>query len=165
MAKRKIFQFPTKFEDATIIQLLNKEIQQMFAEHEFTKEYYALVTVKKSSCKIPKKFTVEKFMGRISSKAQAGKWGSLAESKGGQFSKTEFEFIKECIVEGKKCFLIKCNLFTGRTHQIRVHLSEEGFPIFGDQLYGGEAAKRIYLHACHLSAPDKFDVSAPWEFY
>ncbi|MBT4109955.1 MAG: RluA family pseudouridine synthase, partial [Pelagibacterales bacterium] len=31
--------------------------------------------------------------------------------------------------------LIECNLQTGRTHQIRVHLSNIGFPVIGDQLY------------------------------
>lgn len=33
--------------------------------------------------------------------------------------------------------LIECRLATGRTHQIRVHLSERGHPLIGDQTYGG----------------------------
>lgn len=36
---------------------------------------------------------------------------------------------------------------TGRTHQLRVHLSHFHHPIVGDVLYGGEAAERLYLHA------------------
>ncbi len=36
---------------------------------------------------------------------------------------------------------------TGRTHQIRVHAAENGFPILGDQLYGGTPAPRVFLHA------------------
>jgi len=36
---------------------------------------------------------------------------------------------------------------TGRTHQLRVHLSHFHHPIVGDTLYGGEPAERLYLHA------------------
>jgi 23S rRNA (cytosine1962-C5)-methyltransferase len=40
---------------------------------------------------------------------------------------------------------------TGRTHQIRVHAADSGFPILGDTLYGGTPAARVYLHATELS--------------
>lgn len=39
---------------------------------------------------------------------------------------------------------------TGRTHQLRVHLAYQGKPIVGDELYGGEPAPRLMLHASHL---------------
>ena len=39
---------------------------------------------------------------------------------------------------------------TGRTHQLRVHLSHLGHPIVGDELYGGASADRLYLHAHSL---------------
>lgn len=52
---------------------------------------------------------------------------------------------------------LSCKLETGRTHQIRVHLSEEGLPIVGDPIYGlrrktkaDELAGRLLLHACEL---------------
>ncbi|MBM4113818.1 MAG: hypothetical protein FJ253_10710, partial [Phycisphaerae bacterium] len=35
------------------------------------------------------------------------------------------------------CSLVELDLLTGRTHQIRVHLSHRGWPIVGDDLYGG----------------------------
>lgn len=46
----------------------------------------------------------------------------------------------------------KLTLFptTGRTHQLRVHLSNLGHPIIGDVLYKGRAADRLYLHAYEL---------------
>jgi 23S rRNA (cytosine1962-C5)-methyltransferase len=40
---------------------------------------------------------------------------------------------------------------TGRTHQIRVHAAEHGFPILGDVLYGGAPASRLCLHSAELS--------------
>ncbi|MGE5392789.1 MAG: RluA family pseudouridine synthase [Candidatus Saccharibacteria bacterium] len=53
--------------------------------------------------------------------------------------------------------LLRVKLHTGRTHQIRVHLSHEGFPIFGDQVYGGnykesdkKTLPRQFLHAYRL---------------
>ena len=41
---------------------------------------------------------------------------------------------------------IEARPLTGRTHQIRVHLSHGGFPIIGDESYGGEPASRMMLH-------------------
>ncbi|CAK7064760.1 RluA family pseudouridine synthase [Kerstersia gyiorum] len=58
--------------------------------------------------------------------------------------------------------LVDAELRTGRTHQIRVHLSASGFPIVGDDKYGDEAAdaalvakgfRRMFLHAHRLEIP------------
>ncbi len=51
-----------------------------------------------------------------------------------------------------KYSLIECNLFTGRMHQIRVHLSALGCPLVGDNLYGtnDEKLPRVYLHSWKL---------------
>jgi 23S rRNA pseudouridine1911/1915/1917 synthase len=48
--------------------------------------------------------------------------------------------------------LLEVVLHTGRTHQIRVHLSAIGYPVIGDSTYGGKAAilKRQFLHAHKL---------------
>lgn len=40
--------------------------------------------------------------------------------------------------------LVECHLVTGRTHQIRVHLSYIGYPVEGDPLYGGRSYKKLY---------------------
>lgn len=58
------------------------------------------------------------------------------------------------------CSLVEVELKTGRTHQIRVHLSHSGFPLFGDDKYGDFALnkqlekaglKRMFLHAAKLA--------------
>ncbi len=75
----------------------------------------------------------------------------------------------------KECALLKCTLHTGRTHQIRVHLSSIGHPLLGDEKYSSSESKKlsehygtesICLHAARLtfrSPADKNDhiVDAP----
>ena len=66
----------------------------------------------------------------------------------GQKSITEYE-VKE---QYKNAVFIKLKLITGRTHQIRVHLSSLGHPLLGDQLYGGsmQIIQRQALHAYEM---------------
>lgn len=147
---------------------VNKKIQAMFENRSFRKIYVALCenTKEKQNCSsgghnfssesgltsardfpCGKKFSVEMFMNRVSPKTQRAKWGFVPEEKGGLYSRTDFSVLGEKIFEGKKCFLVQAELFTGRTHQIRVHLSGKGLPVLGDVLYGGSAAERIMLHS------------------
>ncbi len=73
----------------------------------------------------------------------------------------------------KPLFLAKAKLQTGRRHQIRISISELGYPILGDLVYGDEKqkAKRMFLHS-YLLRFKKFDGSEveilcrpPVEFY
>ena len=45
--------------------------------------------------------------------------------------------------------LLECDLETGRTHQIRVHLASIGHPLEGDPEYGGKGERRLARQALH----------------
>jgi 23S rRNA pseudouridine1911/1915/1917 synthase len=45
---------------------------------------------------------------------------------------------------------LEVRIGTGRTHQIRVHLSNLGHPVAGDRLYGAKSGPRIFLHAWRI---------------
>ena len=75
-------------------------------------------------------------------------------SSDGQFAKTE------CFVVGKTesgLTIIDAKLHTGRTHQIRVHLSSIGLPLYADALYGQKVEGKTYiLHAKSLEFTHPF---------
>jgi 23S rRNA pseudouridine955/2504/2580 synthase/23S rRNA pseudouridine1911/1915/1917 synthase len=60
----------------------------------------------------------------------------------------------KCIARKNGLSLIKCMPKTGRTHQIRIHLTSLGIPILGDHMYGKQGrtdAKRVFLHASKVA--------------
>ena len=144
---------------------VNGAVSELFQSHNLTKQYLAVVKAPSCHPKQPchpaqtchpgldpgSQFTVELYMNRITGKSRQGKWGEVPESRGGQYSRTDFRVLRKITVEGRPCLLLECTLHTGRTHQIRVHLASRGLPILGDTLYGGQSAKRLYLHASHLA--------------
>ena len=93
----------------------------------------------------------------------------MAVVAGGRFARTRYE-----VVERKRTHtLLRCELDTGRTHQIRVHLAALGHPVAGDDEYGGRepGAERPMLHAWRLRLRQprtgedmKFEVPPPEDF-
>jgi len=67
---------------------------------------------------------------------------------------THFRRLATGVLDGKPVSLVQCELETGRTHQIRVHMQHLGFALVGDSLYGkphlAAAFHRQALHACRL---------------
>lgn len=58
-------------------------------------------------------------------------------------SQTSYAVLAHASGEGRGLSLMRCRLGTGRTHQIRVHLAERGWPIVGDQTYGHAPRRRL----------------------
>ncbi|CZE46979.1 pseudouridine synthase family protein [Campylobacter geochelonis] len=77
-----------------------------------------------------------------------GKGGAI--SKISPLGKTALSKIHPIMVSGKKS-LVKVVIKTGRTHQIRVHLASLGYGVIGDEKYGKNRSKRMFLHAYKTS--------------
>ncbi|MDA3015731.1 MAG: RluA family pseudouridine synthase [Actinomycetota bacterium] len=71
----------------------------------------------------------------------------------GRPARTEYE-VRGRFAAPAPCSLLECRLETGRTHQIRVHLSSIDHPLIGDPVYGQRrptlGLSRPFLHAAHL---------------
>lgn len=94
-----------------------------FAKHNITKEYQAIVAgtplQKEGSLTMPMQ-------------ADPARKGKMQVCTKGKPTRTDYE-----VLESWKHFsLLKISLFTGRTHQIRVHLSQIGHPVVCDPFYG-----------------------------
>jgi 23S rRNA pseudouridine1911/1915/1917 synthase len=67
---------------------------------------------------------------------------------------THFRRLATGLLDGKPVSLLRCELETGRTHQIRVHMQSLGFALVGDALYGKPHLASVFgrqaLHACRL---------------
>ncbi len=68
----------------------------------------------------------------------------------GQYAKTAVKVLKT--YPKKNATLVECELFTGRTHQIRVHLKSIGHTIIGDELYGNGLNKELGINRQFLHA-------------
>ena len=66
-------------------------------------------------------------------------------AKGGKYAHTSYKVIEQF----GNIYLVDIHLHTGRTHQIRVHFSHIGFPLLGDDLYGGSLSEGISRQALH----------------
>lgn len=81
------------------------------------------------------------------------------KGNGGAFSRISSEgksaitHVEPLMVSGKKS-LVKIRIETGRTHQIRVHLTSVGHGIIGDEKYAKSSSKRMFLHAYEVEILD-----------
>lgn len=113
-------------------------IQHWLSQQQMDKEYLAIVTGE-----LPNdEGIIEAPITR--------KEGSIIErcvSENGKYAKTSYKLL----AKRKDLSLLQVKLFTGRTHQIRVHMAYIGCPLFNDNLYGKPGPQsRHALHAFKL---------------
>lgn len=102
---------------------------------------------------------------KISSPILTIKNKNSAYSKISNDGKSALSYVYPISISGKKS-LIKVDIKTGRTHQIRVHLASINYPIVGDEKYGKNKNKRMFLHSYELEIFDyKFKAEIPKSFY
>ncbi|MEZ4339615.1 MAG: RluA family pseudouridine synthase [Sandaracinaceae bacterium] len=146
------------------------ELVRRFAAHDIERAYLAIAVGR-----VPAKVTYDTLHGRHPRDRK--RFTSKGLTKGKR-AVTHVERLREL----RSASLVRCTLETGRTHQIRVHLADAGFPLLGDPLYGrpgkdpvlraaGTALGRQALHAAVLGfahpitgAPLRFETDPPEDF-
>ncbi len=120
------------------------DLMQQFQERTVDKHYLALLE------RTPQTNTgrVDAPIGRDPKQRKR-----MAVVRDGKSAITEFEVLDDQFRAGHA--LVRFDLLTGRTHQIRVHAAFIGCPIVGDQIYGFRKQrlkmKRNFLHSAHLA--------------
>lgn len=122
----------------------HRALSAQFAGRQVRKVYLALALGKFREAR----GTVQKPIGRHP--VQRQKMAVLPEGSGRE-ARTDWRVIGEIQAKGNLVSLVQCRLFTGRTHQIRVHLAHLGHGLLGDLLYGRRLGmERQMLHAWQL---------------
>ncbi|MDR9502390.1 MAG: RluA family pseudouridine synthase [Desulfurivibrionaceae bacterium] len=141
--------------------LAHQNLVAQFEKRQVRKIYLAIV----AGCPAPPVGTIDTFIGRHP--VHRKKMAVLA--RGGRTALTEYKVLEAFA----RASLVQVVIKTGRTHQIRVHMSHVGSPVMGDTVYGGKRAQmqgadRQCLHASQLTIahplsaePLQFDAPLP----
>lgn len=124
---------------------MQKKLETLFRKREVKKTYIALVKGRLRR----DQGVIENTLGKVGSYDGQTIWGSTPK---GLTAITHYR----CLKKGKGSTLVELIPHTGRTHQLRVHMSEMGHPILGDLQYGRDVSfpkeiTRLCLHAYRLS--------------
>ncbi|SCA58021.1 Ribosomal large subunit pseudouridine synthase D [Candidatus Terasakiella magnetica] len=119
-------------------------LSEQFAEHSLERAYLAVVW----GLPEPKKGRIEGNIGR----SPQNRKKMAVVTKGGKTAATNYSLVKQI---GLHASLVECRLETGRTHQIRVHMSNKSNTVVGDALYGRTPPRFLRL----LNAEQKAEFS------
>jgi 23S rRNA (cytosine1962-C5)-methyltransferase len=118
--------------------LANRSLTEQFTERKIGKTYVLLTDRPVAR----REFVVRSKLARAGERYCSGAHGEVAE--------TRFEIRSRATATRCGGTEVLAEPRTGRTHQVRVHAAETGFPILGDTLYGGSPFPRVCLHAAEL---------------
>lgn len=111
----------------------HQELSRLFAAREIERSYQAIVWG------IPEPRAGD-ITGNIGRNPRNRKKMAVL-SRGGKAATTRYRVLQ--VLAGGLASLIECRLLSGRTHQIRVHLSHIGHPLLGDRVYGRAGESRV----------------------
>lgn len=114
----------------------NPGLSRLFASGNIVKNYLAVI----QGSPVDDDFVVDRPIAK-----QKGRY-YCPPDRVGKPALTDFQVL----VRGDGRSLVKARPHTGRTHQIRLHLMEAGYPIVGDVSHHGSSAERLMLHAVSL---------------
>jgi 23S rRNA pseudouridine1911/1915/1917 synthase len=114
-----------------------KWLQKQFAERKVKKEYLVII----NGTINPKEAIIDMPIARNPRNPK-----TFHVSVDGKPAKTQYSTISS----QNNQTLLRLLPETGRTHQLRVHLSHQGHPIIGDEMYKGDKFERLLLHAHNL---------------
>lgn len=128
-------------------------MEQLFEENKFLKNYLAIVEGN---------VVKDRVISTPIAKDRHHNSKMIVSRNGGKWAKT----ICKVISHNQNFSLLKIRIESGRTHQIRVHLSSIHHPIYGDELYGAKIKTRMMLHCyqitfVHPILGKKIDIKAP----
>jgi 23S rRNA pseudouridine1911/1915/1917 synthase len=126
-------------------------LAKQFYDHSIERTYYALVWGEPTKAKA----TIDVNLGR--SQKDRRITAPYPDGDSGRKAITHYSVIKTL----RYVSLVKCNLETGRTHQIRAHMKYAGHPIFNDVSYGGDqilkgtifSKYKAFVHNCFKIMP------------
>jgi len=125
-------------------------LSKQFADHSLDRAYMALVW----GVPNPTRGEIE---GNIGRSPQNRKKMAVVK-RGGKYALTRYRVLKAF---ANVVSLVECRLATGRTHQIRVHMTSIGHPLLGDPVYGGGGrSKRVLLNEAARELVDRLDHQA-----
>ena len=120
----------------------NRSLTEQFMERRVRKKYLLL-----TDRPVPRRgLTVKTALVRVGEK-----YAGRPPHAGAEIAERWFKIVPEIRNPKSEIRTLEASPLTGRTHQIRVHAAERGFPILGDTLYGGTPAARMFLHAAEIS--------------